>query len=105
MITTRLIVKKEFFDQIKSGQKKEEYRSDSMKYAKQFANWSQNGKVFEGFKPIDAVIFQNGYTKESITVSCEKIELVEWWNSIPAGFKKGQTCYVLTLGEIIEAAL
>lgn len=100
----RLIVDFENFELIKSGQKKEEFRSNNEKYAKLFANWSENGNKFEGYKQIDSIIFQRGYTKETIEVECNLIECVEWRYKIPEGFKKGDVCYVLTLGEIIEAA-
>jgi hypothetical protein len=93
-----LTIKKQWFDKIASGEKKEEYR-EQKKY------W-QHRFVKEGYwmsqtcKEFDAVLFRNGYSKTSptILVECLGIELSDVGNP-EWGFTV--KCFVIKLGKIL----
>ena len=68
--TLFLTLKKEWFDKIKSGEKKEEYRDPSMWILSRLQTLDADGK---SLVPIhyDTVTFQNGYRKESPKIVVE----------------------------------
>ena len=103
MSKIRLIVDFENFELIKSGQKKEEYRAATDNYTRRFCDFDKKGE-FVSFKKFDAIEFQKGYTKETCTVECINLELVEWMDKIPPGLKKGDVTYCIDLGNVLEAA-
>ncbi len=63
-----LPIKKKWFDMIKSGEKKEEYREIKPYYESRFMNLLRIdlGK----FKETEYVLFRNGYSKNSPTLKC-----------------------------------
>jgi hypothetical protein len=75
-----LTLKKEFFDAIKAGTKKKEYR--------EIKPWSTTRLVGKHY---DCVLFQNGYNKGAPQI------LVEY-----LGYKIKDDVYVINLGEIKE---
>ncbi len=86
-----LTLKKKWFDMIASGEKREEYREIK-------PHW--NARL--GNKSYDAVLFRNGYNKDSPSMLVELKEITahgigrrEWgapWHSV----------YILRLGRILE---
>lgn len=97
----RLTLKKEWFDMILSGEKKEEYR-DIKDYWR--ARLEETPRYPFEFNPkhFDLVEFTNGYgsDKPRIVVQCFGIELgeskPEWCGGVQDYF------YVIHLGEILE---
>lgn len=88
-MTLFLTIKKEFFDLIASGEKKEEYRE-----IKPF--WDKRLK-----KQYKTVIFQNGYVSNSPRIEIEILE-IEKKNAKPewaAGYSG--FCYAIKLGKIL----
>jgi ASC-1-like (ASCH) protein len=79
-----LTLKKKWFDLIKSGKKKSEFRE-----IKPYWKTRLEGKEF------DFIIFRNGYLKESPTLKIE-------WKGIVFGEFEGKKCYEIKLGEIIK---
>ncbi|TDS14706.1 ASCH domain-containing protein [Sphingobacterium paludis] len=101
--TPVLIIKEVFFNQILSGEKIEEYRSLSDHYFKMFFDKNKDGE-YEFRKPIDKIILAVGYHKSRKTavVELKDIYIVEFQNVIPEGFEKGDECFVLELGKVLE---
>ena len=88
-----LTLKKKWFDMIKSGVKKEEYREIKPYWVKRLAN-----------KSYDAIKFRNGYNPNSPTLLIEmkgvsrSLGIVEW------GAPEATPVYILQLGAILEQA-
>ena len=86
-----MTLKKKWFDMIKSGEKKEEYREIK-------PYWGRLGK-----NKYDCVIFKNGYRKDSPKICLEII-------AISTGFAKPEwssgdnkeRVYIITLGDIVN---
>lgn len=88
--TLFLTIKKEFFDMIKAGIKKEEYREIKRYYYSRFLSSPQT------------VIFQNGYSKNSPRIKMQIKNIYEGtarpeWSGGYSG-----KCYVIKLGKIIK---
>ena len=66
-----LPIKKKWFDMIKSGEKKEEYREIKPYWTKRFAN-NLPAIIITDFDVIHSgwVIFKNGYSSNSPTIKC-----------------------------------
>lgn len=75
-----LTIKKEHFDAIKNGTKKQEYRDLTQYYYDRFKSSPQT------------VIFQNGYSKNSPRITLEVLNIYEC-NKL--------NCYVIKLGKIL----
>ena len=75
-----LTIKKEHFDAIKNGTKKQEYRDLTQYYYSRFLSSPQT------------VIFQNGYSKNSPRITLEVLNIYEC-NKL--------NCYVIKLGKIL----
>lgn len=73
-----LTIKKEYFDAIKNGTKKQEYRDLTQYYYSRFKSSPQ------------AVIFQNGYNKNSPRIKVQILDIVE-----------GENNYIIKLGKIL----
>lgn len=58
-----LPIKKKWFDMIKSGEKKEEYREIKPYYARRFHDFLNMNKSIP-------IIFRNGYRKDSPKIKC-----------------------------------
>ena len=85
-----LTLKKQWFDMIKSGEKREEYRE-----IKPYWNKRLN-------KSYDVVRFRNGYSKDSPVLAVELKEVMTSLGIIEWGAPEGERVYILKLGEIIE---
>lgn len=59
-----LPIKKKWFDMIKSGEKKEEYREIKPYYESRFKIYDSHFSSFEN------IVFRNGYRKDSPKIKC-----------------------------------
>ena len=71
-----LIIKRQWFDEIRAGRKKKEYRDATERLTNQICTKDKNGEV-DGFKPITEILLLNGYNKNRPTmlVECTGIEI------------------------------
>ena len=105
MKTLTLSLKKKWFDMIKSGEKKEEYREIKAYYEKRFLE-PLSSRLFRkgetGVKPFDTLVFTLGYpkaddTERRITFKNPKIRIGtgrhEW------GAEPGKMYFVITWEE------
>ena len=89
-----LPIKKKWFDMIKSGEKKEEYREIKTYWTKRFLKYDIT-KPFE-------VLFRNGYGKDKPTLKC-KVKLMQYCpNKISWGAELNKLYYVLKIFEVEE---
>lgn len=97
-----LIIEKQFFDQILSGAKKEEYRSLSDYYINRFCVFK--GEVFTAMKPIKTICFAVGYAKDRLTaiVEVKGIFIDTFESVIPEGFNQGDQCFTIELGKVLK---
>ena len=89
----KLTIKKEYFDKIKSGKKKVEYR-----WFKKY--WNQRLMNKDGsIKNFDAVEFKNGYSSDSpkVLVSCKGIGFAMAKSPLGKGMQ-----WLIGLGDIID---
>lgn len=106
-----LPIKKKWFDMIRSGEKKEEYRAISRhwtsrlveKIAEYESEFCIHNIGFEAiFKTFDFVRFRNGYRKESpiIYVECRGVD-IRTGNHL-WGAEMGKEYFVISLGKVIK---
>lgn len=95
-----LTIKKQFFDQIISGQKTKEYR-DETDYWYERLTVIENGRPV-AFKPFKFVRFCVGYskTRDEAVVELKDLYLFRFIEDSPEGFKKGDQVFILELGKI-----
>lgn len=109
MNTLHLTLKKQWFDMIQMGEKKEEYREIRWYWVNRpMVNVNlPNGDVyftkgFEEFRKFTHIRFTNGYSKNSpsFTIQCNGIRIgrgnPEW------GAPTDRDVFILSLGKIIE---
>ena len=107
-----LTLKKNWFDMILSGEKKEEYREVKDYWMKRLAGIKGCGTSYNftllcnaenKFKEYDTIIFKNGYSKNAptIVIECKGIDVKE-------GNKKwgapNYRVFAIKLGKIIETS-
>ena len=94
-----LIIKRHWFDEIKSGKKKKEYRNLTERLAKQICTFDESKKM-TGFKPITEIMLYNGYHKNrpSMLVECVGIEIEQDL------FEPEFEVFVFLLGKVLESA-
>lgn len=100
-----LTLKRKYFDQIASGEKKEEYREIKMYWATRlttgFPNTYGIDLINPDFKEFDYIHFSDGYNRTSRKINVEwkgckiKEGKPEW------GAELGKKYYTIQLGEII----
>lgn len=90
-----LTLKKKWFDMIKSGEKKEEYREIKPYWTKRFGD-------FLKVNQFDAILFKNGYSKTSPSVLVECIGIDFGKGKKEWGANEGVEYYILSLGDIIN---
>lgn len=95
-----LILTKEWFLKILSGEKKEEYRDFTDYYIKRLCICDAKGEIINVQK-YDAIRFQLGYSKTQMLVECEGI-LVEADNEDDEEFTTDNCNFVIELGKILE---
>jgi hypothetical protein len=84
-----LTLKKQWFDLIASGQKKEEYREMKPYWHKRLN------------QHFDVICFKNGYSASSPKVTVELKEVLSGLGIIEWGAPEGQRVYILRLGNIL----
>lgn len=87
-----LTLKKQWFDMIADGEKREEYREMKPYWHKRLVG-----------KQYDAVRFRNGYAPTSPTVTVELREVLIELCIIKWGAPEGKKVYILRLGNILGA--
>ena len=97
-----LPIKRIWFDKIKSGEKKEEYREFKEYYHSRFKKYMpKRVGPHEDIAPMFEVVFRNGYEHNSPKIKCKCIvdvgEGKQEWGAIP-----GQTYYILKILEVLE---
>ena len=101
-----LPIKKKWFDMIKSGEKKEEYREikpyyDSRFYhikVKPIVDKKEYSMYVESLKYI---IFRNGYSKNSPSIKCE-IEITTGFGNEKWGAESNKEYYILKILSVEE---
>lgn len=105
-----LPIKKKWFDMIKSGEKKEEYREIKPYYNSRLKGYLPDFcglKVFRceygiGFISIeDEIVFRNGYRKDSPSIKC-KIKVRKGYGKPEWGAEPGKEYYILEILDILE---
>lgn len=97
-----LPIKREWFDMIVNGEKKEEYREIKPYYDKRFKGYLPK-EIEIGEYEVQAfeIIFRNGYDYNSPSVKCRCMVDIgigkEKWGAIPK-----KECYILTILEVLE---
>ena len=90
-----LPIKKKWFDMIKSGEKKEEYREITKYYGSRF------GKLGVGDNSIHEILLRNGYSKTSPTIKC-KVTIDINYGYTGWGAEIGKTYFVLKILSVEE---
>lgn len=99
-----LTLKAEYFDDILSGKKKEEYREVKTFWIKRLTNQTEDGS-FKGkqfYKDFDVIIFKNGYSKNprQFTIEFKGIEQKTITHPVFNDDELG--VFAIQLGEILE---
>lgn len=95
-----LILTKEWFIKILSGEKKEEYRDFTDYYIKKLCITDAKGDLIDVQK-YDVIRFQLGYSKIQMIVECKGV-LVEADNEEDEEFTTDNCNFVIELGKITE---
>lgn len=93
-----LPIKKKWFDMIKSGEKKEEYREIKPYYTSRLSKYNI---MSDYYRPIGLVLFRNGYSKNSPTLKCE-VECAIDTGKTEWGAEPGKLYYVLKILSVAE---
>lgn len=88
-----LTLMKKWFDMILSGAKKEEYRE-----VKPYWNKRLHTESF------DAIMFRNGYSKDSPWCIVELLGVQRGLGIIEWGAPEREVVYILRLGEVVESS-
>jgi hypothetical protein len=93
-----LIIKRQWFDEIRAGRKKKEYRDITKRNASLLCYVGEND-TFLGFKPITEIMFYNGYNKNrpSMLVECTGIAI-----ETDKDDQGEYEIFVLSIGKILE---
>ena len=99
-----LTLKKQWFDMIVSGEKKEEYREIKSYWTKRFENYfgkvlDKNLEQWAWNDNIKTIVFRNGYGKNVPEFSAE-CSIREDYGCAPWGAEKGKKYYVLTIHRV-----
>lgn len=93
-----LPIKKKWFDMIKSGEKKEEYREIKPYYMSRFSRFDVRADYYQ---PMGEVIFRNGYSKNSPSIKC-KCEIAYDYGKEEWGAEPNELYYVLKILRVEE---
>ena len=94
-----LPIKKKWFDMIKSGEKKEEYRELKPYYASRFLHYIVAQKVTPNIT--NYVLFRNGYGKDKPTIKCG-VKISKGFGKLEWGAKYLEEYYVLKILSVEE---
>ncbi|MCT3674453.1 ASCH domain-containing protein [Elizabethkingia anophelis] len=97
-----LVLTKEWFDKILSGEKKEEYRAMTNFYISRLGVIDEEGDLVDT-KQYDTVRFQLGYGKEApqMVVECKDV-LIEHDKDIEDTLTEENSNFVIVLGKIVD---
>jgi hypothetical protein len=97
-MTLDLIIKREFFNEILSGEKKEEYRDCKDRLINQICICDENG-IAEDIKPIESIRFFEGYRKDrrQMIVECRGVEIDTYEDC-------EEDYFVFLLGDVISSS-
>ena len=93
-------IKREFFDAILAGTKKEEYRDFSPFWISRLATVNERGEV-DGFREYDIVRFRNGYNPDSPVMDVEFIETIIQKNTSAPRRSKSRYIFAILLGKVL----
>lgn len=100
-----LPIKKKWFDMIKSGEKKEEYREIKPYWTKRFCHALYDLELGNSSKTlynaVGTVIFKNGYQKNAPKIKCD-IELRQDFGKEEWGAEPNKLYYVLKILSVEE---
>lgn len=101
-----LPIKKKWFDMIKSGEKKEEYREYNDYYESRFYHLKEKEIIINKqysiyIESIRYVLFRNGYRKDSPTIKCE-VEISLGYGKEEWGAEPNKLYYVLKILSVEE---
>lgn len=87
-----LIIQRKWFDEIRQGTKKKEFRDITERLASKICDFDHAGNL-TGFKPIKQIVFLNGYRKDraEMTVECVGVD-----------FHPENDWFVFFLGEVVS---
>ena len=94
-----LTIKKKWFDMIKSGEKKEEYREINRYYDSRF---DKHFYVDRLLKP-NYIIFRNGYRKDSPKIKC-LCDLSQGFGKEKWGAEPGKSYYIIEILNVEEVS-
>lgn len=96
------IIKQQYFDQIISGEKKEEYRDYTESLLKKICQLDEDGNATD-FKPIKEIEFLVGYQKnrKSAVVECLGIE-VDYYQDDNGNPIEDDEYFVFSLGRVVS---
>ena len=94
--TLHLIVHKKWFDLIKSGEKKEEYREITKYWKERLCDKDNKIKYF------DTITFSNGYAKDRPQFEIELLGAYAGEGSSSWGAIPNKVYYIFELGKIIK---
>jgi hypothetical protein len=106
--TLHLILKKEWFDMILSGEKKEEYRNITPHWESRFIDSHLQTQLDTepgmqvAWKEFDTVTFSNGYTKARRQMIVNLKDITFGYGNPEWGATPKKQYFVLTLGKIIK---
>ncbi|HIQ91023.1 MAG TPA: ASCH domain-containing protein [Candidatus Coprosoma intestinipullorum] len=100
-----LPIKKKWFDMIKSGEKKEEYREIKQYYTSRFCKaYDHNvsiGAIHKPLKTHETIMFRNGYSSEIPAIKCE-VEITRGYGREDWGAEPDKKYYVLKILNVME---
>lgn len=99
-----LPIKKKWFEMIRSGEKKEEYKEIKPYYDTRFRNYLPRVTEFRKGELIYSdviIIFRNGYSKKSPSIKC-LCELRIGQGRTEWGAEEGKEYYILRIREILR---
>lgn len=94
-----LPIKKKWFDMIKSGEKKEEYREIKQYWTKRLGfedEIDEDGNIGHTYQSNMNVIFRNGYSKKSPSVQCY-VRIERGYGKTEWGAEPNKEYYVLKI--------
>ena len=101
-----LPIKKKWFDMIKSGEKKEEYREikpyyTARFYGKAYVCYVKKGFIKEYVKYQKEIILRNGYSSDSPSIKC-KVLITKGYGKPEWGTEPNKLYYVLKILSVEE---
>jgi hypothetical protein len=101
--TLKVTLKREFFDAIYAGEKKEEYRAFSKFWISRLLVLNEKDNLYDP-REYDTILFRNGYNPDSPTMEVEyKGLLVESYSDVPEDAPEEERLgFVIQLGKVLK---